>query len=1067
MNTRLQINCLGDFTAILDGQQITSFETDKTRALLIYLVVESGFSFKRSHLAGLLWPDEKEERALQNLRQTLSYLRKGLGESNQSANLILSDRESIQINPKADIQVDYLAFKKFLQKGLFHYQSQIGNGLFHVRFLQYAIDQFQGEFLSHFSVNKSFMFEEWVMLYREEVNLQMVRALNILCEYHEKRTEYQLAIEKALRIVEICPWDEPVRNRIMRLLGINRQWTAAKSQFLAMQRYLKEQLLVEPSQESTKLYNQICLAAEGKVELISDIASAHYHLPQNDTAFIGRQDELDRVMEMLISPEMRLVTLLGLGGIGKTRLASEIAKQMIGIFPDGVFFVSLIPEKSDEQIVQLIGESMGLVFPDQSWNQRQLFIHMHDKELLLVLDNFEHLLGKSTITEFLDGLLRATRKVKVLATSREILNLSQEHVYALTGLPFPKEENISVEQFSDFDSLKLFGKRIAQKQPLFKITEHSMHSMVRICRLLEGLPLGVELAAAVVFEQGQEHILKAYEDDLSALATRMVNFQQRHRSLDAAFEISWELLSDGQQTMLYALTFFSDGFEFEAARQISNANAEYLAALAAKSLLRRDQNGRYIIHEAIRQFVGKKTLEGINAEEIREAHAIYYAGFLSKSQPDLLNEHQMEALHRIQREFGNITLAWQWIVEHKDAHLMKICLDSLYHYFSIRSMIREGVSWFGFGLERLCKPKTTEDKLVCGMLLWRSGVLYYAAYDDEKMMDCLLSSQEILITENALEELAYCRHQLSRSYLRNDELDLAQHYADLVLEHFTAQKNIQGLTMAYSQIGLIIKCLGDFMESQQYFKKALKYCRQSKDQRNLIYILNLMADNLCYEGTYDEAAHLFQESLEISLLLEDRYSQAKLLNNLGTIYQVQQDFETAKQYYENSLDIVREIGDAVGIVYAINNLGELATSQGQFDVAIRYSEEALEIAQKLDDTWTLIICHNNLGEAYCALNDFEESTHNFSQAMKLSIDSIAYSSIGRVIINWARVYQMSGSTEKAKSYLLAGVSHSATEKELQEKAIIWLAEMDVHWDGVMNDDLLTGLIERGELKPFS
>lgn len=1061
MGPKLVIKCFGNFRVELNGKVVSTFETDKTRALLVYLALEFARPLRRSHIAGILWSDETEERALHNLRQTLSYLRKTLGERIESPHFIIADRETIYINSRADVWVDCVAFNHTLADAYRHYQSQIGVGFINPRLLKKALTYFNGEFLSQFTNIKSVLYEEWIMLLREEFNLQAIKALSMLVEYHERRSEYHLAIEMASKIVELCPWDESVRNHVIRLLGVDQQWSAAISQYYALKRYLADQLSVIPSHQSIALYEQICKAAEGKSKILPEFAPYRYSIPQSHINFVGRETDMDRVTELIVSPEYRLVTIVGLGGIGKSRFAIEIAKQFVGIFPDGVYFVSLVSAKGSEQIITLIAESLGLIFSDQSTTQKQLLDHLRDKKSLLVLDNFEHLLSDERCINLLDSILSSAYNLKVLVTSREQLCLEQAHVYTLAGLCFPQASTISIDQIDEFDALQLFFNRVSQKQPGFTLHENNLPSVIKICRILEGLPLGVELAAATICEQGSDQVAEKYGNDLGALSTRMRNVQTRHRSLNAAFDVSWNRLSDDLQQIFYSLSIFSDGFDYFAAGEVASASQMDLAILVSKSLLRKNQESRFSLHEAIRQFASKKELTTLDLSKLREKHARYYANFLAENHSDLLDDGQTDALIAIQREFGNVTLCWNWIIEQKNIFLLMKCIDSLFHYFNTRSLFEEGINWFKRAVD--CIEEMPENELITGMLLWRMGAMAYVARDNELMIESLIRSQDLLCKFEARGELAYCRIYLGWMYQREKDFDTSQEYADQAEAYFSTKEDDLGLTQAYLLIGSIENRQGNFYESQPYFEQALYHCRRTKNPHNLVIVLNRLADIVSYEGKYDIATDLFQESLGISEKLNDRYNQAVLLNNLGTIAHIEGDFQAAKSFYDQSLVITRDIGDLDGTAYALNNLGELATCQKDYPLALKCSVEALEIAQKLHENWTIIVCLNSLGEIYCGLALLEKSKQYYCEAIELAVKINAVDLIARVMINLARVFQLSGENEKAISYLIAAASHSATEQDSKEKALTWLKELGVNVDGTINNDLINDMITKGDL----
>ncbi len=603
-----------------------------------------------------------------------------------------------------------------------------------------------------------------------------------------------------------------------------------------------------------------------------------------------------------------------------------------------------------------------------------------------------------------------------------------------------------------YDAICLFLQRTSQKQPRFTLNEKNIESIVRICILLEGLPLGVELAAAAICEQGCDMIAETYEHNLAALATRMSNFQMRHRSLYAAFEISWDLLPHHLQTKLAGLSNFLDGFTKEAASTIVGADSSDLVLLISKSLIRVNENGRYSLHEAIRQFVNAKQIPGFDVDGLKEKQACYFAALLGEIHSDLLSDRQTFALNLIQEEFGNLSQCWIWIIDQKRFDLLEKTMDSLYQYFSIRSLYEEGISWFKRATES--KELADSKSLVMGMLLWRLGSLAYKSRDRLLALESLTKSEKILSQRNSKEELASCWIRLGWFYHREKDFQQAQNFSDLALQYFSDQNNDLGLTQAYLLAGSIKNRQGNYQESLSSFELAYHVGKKTKNQRNLVTVINFLADIACYEGNYEKAIKLYQESLGISDQLSDRYHQSILLNNLGTIYHIQHDYFQARNYYEKSLAFARDIGDLDGIALALNNLGELATWMNDYDLALTYSEEALEIAIQLKENWTIIVCLNSLGEIYCGKQDYQKSRTYLLDALQRSIEINGMDLAARVVINLARDYQLSGDHEMAKILLIAGLSHSATEQDSREKAIGWLSEMGVNETYAQNDKLL-------------
>jgi predicted ATPase/DNA-binding SARP family transcriptional activator/Tfp pilus assembly protein PilF len=1058
LSISLSVRCFGGLTFELDGCPLTAFETDKGKALLAYLAIESHRELTRRQLASLLWSDDPEDRAFHNLRQTLSSLRKTLNRASGGVEIILADRNTICINPRVQVWVDCLAFKAQMRLALSSYQSHAQNGQFHVLILKRCMELFSGKFLSGFSLNKGYLFEEWLTFTSEEYNLLAIQGFTLLSIYHEKRAEYHQAVEYLSKVSALCPWDETARDRMIRLLGVDHQWTAAKKHYHLLRHYLENELGVAPTQDSQTLYKRICLAADGKATIEPEYERLPYHVPSQTTAFVGRAHELDEVMLRLLTPQCRLITLTGPGGIGKTRFALEIAEKSIGIFQDGVFFVSLLSAVDASQIVPRIAEAMAIKFTDQLNPQKQLLDQLREKEILIVLDNFEHMLVNGQSATMLDTLLNGTKAVRLLVTSREVLNLKQEHVYLLSGLRYPEAITLTLRDMPQYDAVDLFVRCAAQKMPQFALNEQNYQSIMHICHVLEGLPLGVELAAATLCEQGCTEVAKVYEQNLGALTTHMSNFHPRHRSLYAAFEISWNLLPTPLKQVMAGLSFFLEGFTVSAASQVAGALPQDLAGLTSKSLLRLNDAGRYSMHEVIRQLVRAESVANDVRQPVEGRHAAYYADFLAALQGRLWANGQSEALQTIQVEHGNLSLAWQWMADHGRPDLIEKSMDSLYQYFMIRSLFDEGITWFKHAAGKV--EQQLGENLVLGQLLWRLGAMAYTTRDHSLISPCFQRSEQILERWLADEELAYCRIQLGWEYQREKDFARAKRYADLSLRYFLDRQDEKGLSETYILIGSIENRQGNYRESRPYFEKAYHACKNTRNAQNLVIAINRLADVLCYEGEYEKARELFEEALQLSRQLNDPYHQAILLNNLGTIDHLERNYERAGTYYEESLAITRKLGDLDGVALALNNLGELATWQKDFEQALAYSQEALGIARQVNENWTVIVCLNSLGEIYTGMNMLPEGKAHLLKALKIAVEINGLDLVGRVMVNLGRIHQLQGERERAVTLLKAGALHSATEQDSRDKALKWLTELSEPTPRGFDDELLNTLIAR-------
>jgi predicted ATPase/DNA-binding SARP family transcriptional activator len=1038
----LSIRCFGTFRVESNGEAIASFETDKARALLAYLAVEADRPHHRDRLAGLLWSDQTEERALHNLRQTLTCLRRALHEDTAPIPNLLINRDTVQLNPDSHYWLDVKAFREALDAAHCHNGRRHGLGHVDIRRLKQALTLPQGPFLDQFFLNGSPLFDEWVSLQREEYNRREVEALALLAEYHERRGEYRLAQQTAARLTHLTPWDETAHKQLMRLLAMDRQWSAAQNQYVILRRHLGEQLGVEPTRETVALFESIRQAAATESIIPPRFPLARHNLPTMPTPFVGREAELETISEKIADPDCRLLTLLGPGGIGKTRLALEAAHEQLGIFPDGVFFVPLVSTSASDLLPSTIAEAMQFSFSERSDWPTQLLDYLRHKHLLLLLDNFEHLLAAAGSTGLLSEILRQAPNIMLLVASRERLNLQEECVYSLEGMSYPLTADSPPETLETFDALSLFVRCARQMQRNFSLDATNRTAVLRICQLLDGLPLGLELAAAATWARPCPEIAERLARDFTLLTATASNVPARHRSLRAAFDVSWQLLTAAEQAAFCQLSVFHGGFKAFAAEQVTGASPALLSALLDKSLLRRNSTGRYDLHEAIRQYAADQLAETPNqATATQTQHARYYASVLAGQTADLKSPRQTAALEAIHQEIENARYAWGWLAQNGGAIEISQCAESLYQYFNIRSRFAEGVALFQQAAQGL--PPTQQNELTLGMVLSRLGALAFRAREHELAQAALEHSREVFMRLGAQAELAFCLIPLGGLQLRKKAPAAALACAQDSLALYRQLGDAWGQTYALYLLGLIKNRLGDFQAARIPLEAAVALCRQTGNQHRLITLLNLLGDLACSEGDYASAGPLFRESLEICRALNDRFNQAILLNNLATVYQACQEYAQERAVFEESLAICREIGDRDGEAMALNGLGEMAAYLGHYQEAVTFSQQALAIACQVEEAWTLIACHNNLGEAFCGLGQTRPATEHLRTALKLATESEATDLVVGVAVNLGRLYQTQGQVGQAAALLQAALAHSAIENEARTKAQRWLAEMGV------------------------
>jgi DNA-binding SARP family transcriptional activator len=456
----LAVTLLGTMQVSCGGQVISTFESVQVRALLAYLVVEAEKRHSRSLLATLLWPEMPEEVSRGNLRQALANLRRVLDHCMVESPLIVT-REAVQWNQASSYWLDVSAFSALLDAVALHPHRNAGSCSSCARQLTQATELYSGDFLAHFYLPDSEPFEEWALLKREHLQRRALGALERLAEYHARRGAYEEARKYRLRQVELAPWYEDAHYDLMRLHLVLGERSAALAQYHSCRRLMLSELGVEPAEATQALYEEIRgwrvdggdqspLARPG-----SQISRSN--LPSAPNRFIGRGDSLARLINLLEDPSRRLVTLVGAPGIGKTRLALEAAAQHAYSFADGAHFVSLAPVERADLVTSTLARTLGVQETASGQLEDHLVSYLRGRELLLVLDNFEHVISASTVVrELLDG----APHLQVMATSRQPLGLYGEQLFAVPPLAIPDTESRQgTDHLPDYEAIQLFVER--------------------------------------------------------------------------------------------------------------------------------------------------------------------------------------------------------------------------------------------------------------------------------------------------------------------------------------------------------------------------------------------------------------------------------------------------------------------------------------------------------------------------------------------------------------------------------------------------------------------------------
>ena len=816
--------------------QNSDFTRPKPLLLLGYLALEGARD--RRHVAELFFSQAADP--MNSLRTTLKRLRQ------DAPGALGAKGDTLEAVVECDAQV-LLA------------QLEAGN-------LETAVNCYEGAFLAGLKLpDWSVELEEWVYATREFIASRVRGALLTLAERGATQANFSLAAMLAERACWLAGAPDPEPEEFVRL-GV--LFTAGQSSMVGRLRSQAQDFEIE--------LNFTLDQARAKL-LGATPQTSRQNLPTRGTSFIGRTIERFQVGQALTREDVRLLTLVGPGGVGKTRLALEIARE--SLFRDGTVFVSLEAMTSLSFLPNALANALGLTLGDDRELDQALIKLLAQQSLLVVLDSVEHLLEGAA---YLPKLLQECPNLKFLVTSRERLGLEEEWVFPLGGLAVPKSD-ATLQAAIVFESVQLFVGRAKRARLSFNLTPSDLSAALQICELVGGSPLGIELAAAWVKLMSVSEIAEEINNNLDFLTAANRDAPPRHHSVRAVFEQTWARLNTTERQALSKLSVFRGGFSREAANEIAGTSLVTLSSLADKSLLHVAENGRYDLHVLLRQYAHEALIENLGDLKVTQiAHGNFFFS-LSQRSYDGFYKMQDEKLwvDRLNVELENIRTALNWWLERGEVETALRCTNFLRNYWSRTGQAREGQSWLSRGLHLA----TDIDAPVRERALALSGQL---AYD----MGDYVEAQQLL------------EEALTLSQTRGVS-------APLTLLH----------------LGFTAQAIGDFQTARERFEQALTLFREANILHGIASSLNNLGSILVATNDLPGALLVYEEALRYKL--EAGGDVDGLLANLSELYYHLGDYKTARTYSIRALKGLSERAFKADIPSVLENLGFLASDQGQ------------------------------------------------------------------------------------------------------------------------------------------
>jgi predicted ATPase/DNA-binding SARP family transcriptional activator len=905
----LHIQLLGAFRVKV-GERIVEAESWRLRkaaSLVKLLALAPAHRLTREQIMEQLWPELPPQAASNNLRRTLHEARRCLEPGAPGSRFIIPQAGHLLLSAPAGLSTDVEQFEQAARQARSTSTPEA---------YQAALRLYTGELLPQDR------YDDWASGRREDLQQTYLSLLIAQARLEQSGGQWQAAIGACQRVIALQPTHEEAHGLLMRLHALSGHRAQALQQYQQLASTLQAELAVEPDPSIHRLRDEIAAgrfpAAARPDPAVSQPAPqprVRTNLPHALTSFVGRRDAM-AVVKQLIG-QVRLLTLTGPGGSGKTRLAYEVARELVDQFAHGVWLAELAPLSDPGLVPQAVGQALGLKEQPGRTFVELLAESLAARRLLLVLDNCEHLV--EAVARLADTLLRAAPRLTILSTSRQPLEVLGEAIWPVPPLDLPPAD-WTPAQLPNFEAVHLFTERARLVEWTFTLSSDNRAAVVEICRRLDGMPLAIELAAARLKSLTLEEIAVRLDERFALLTSGNRTALPRQQTLHAAIEWSYQLLAAGEQRLLERLAVFAGGADLKAVEAVCPPNtapagavSDGVKSLLGKSLLRRAAGLggelRVEMLETIHAFALERLTARGELAATRSRHGNHFLALAVSAEPALTGPEQTIWLERLEAEHDNLRAALAWMAESGAVDASLRLAAALWRFWLVRGHYSEGRGWCA---RVLALAGDSARTAVAATVLRGAGALSHRQGDH-----------------------AAARAQYARGLAIVSESGDQAAEADLL-----------------NATGLVAQAQGNFAEARELYEASLALAREIDDSQGIASTLNNLGMMATQQMEYAAARSMLLESLALAQKLGNTNTAGNALNNLGVVAFHEGDYAAARDWYEQRLELACELGSRFGIASALHNLGLVAARLDDLATAQAKCAESLAISRDLGDQAT-------------------------------------------------------------------------------------------------------------------